>query len=159
MLSKITRADLLGIGFLVALGLLLLGSRGSGGAGGRLLKVKSLKDEIPVLRDREAVVHETFAILEYLEYLAPGHLPNEPAARARALTRFHESSELKAVGMRALAYLMRTPDEQRDEQVLAEHGRDLVAELDRWDGYARGAPFLAGEALSLADVAVPWAFT
>jgi len=46
MLSKITAADLVVIGLLVALGIFLLGSSGPDGAGGRLLTVKSLKSGI-----------------------------------------------------------------------------------------------------------------
>jgi hypothetical protein len=46
MLSKMTIADLVVILLLAGLGIVLLGSAGSGGAGGRVLTVKSLKGEI-----------------------------------------------------------------------------------------------------------------
>lgn len=48
MLSKITKADLVVIVLLVAFGIILLGSAGPDGAGGRLLTVKSLKGEVLV---------------------------------------------------------------------------------------------------------------
>src|SRR5690606_3296129 len=43
---------------------------------------KNPRGTIPVLTDADAVVHETFAILLYLESIHPGHLPKEDAARA-----------------------------------------------------------------------------
>lgn len=109
---------------------------------------------IPVLVDGETVVHETFAILLYLEEVAPGHLPGGRAERARALTRFFEADALKAAGMTALAYLMRTEEGERDPAVLASHGEALRAELSRWEGYLGDEPFLGGSAPGLADVAV-----
>jgi glutathione S-transferase len=109
---------------------------------------------IPVLVDGDAVVHETFAILCYVEHLAPGHLPAARAARARALTRFFEADALKAAGMTALSYLMRTAHAQRDPAVLARHGEALRAELARWEAYLDEAPFLCGERPTLADIAV-----
>jgi hypothetical protein len=48
MMSKITHADLLVIVLLAALGIVLIGGAGSGGAGGRLLTVKSLRGETQV---------------------------------------------------------------------------------------------------------------
>jgi glutathione S-transferase len=114
---------------------------------------------IPVLVERlddgDVAVHETFAILEYIEWRAPGHLPAAPRSRAAASTRFHESSELKAAGMRALAYLMRTSEDLRDAEILRRDGELLATELDRWEGYlANEATWLAGEGPSLADFAV-----
>jgi glutathione S-transferase len=109
---------------------------------------------IPVLVDGDAVVHETFAILCYLEYVAPGHLPEPPRERARALTRFFEAEALKAAGMTALSYVMRTAEDQRDPAVLASHREALRAELARWEAYLGDAPFLCGGAPTLADVAV-----
>jgi glutathione S-transferase len=109
---------------------------------------------IPVLVDDDAVVHETFAILAYLEHVAPGHLPAARAARARALTRFFEADALKAAGMAALAYLVRTEEDGRDPAVLASHGQALRAELARWEAYLGDAPFLCGDRVTLADVAV-----
>jgi len=46
MLSKVTAADLVVVGSLVALGIVLLLSGGGDGAGGRLLTVKSLGHEV-----------------------------------------------------------------------------------------------------------------
>ena len=113
---------------------------------------------IPVLVDYErgrVPVHETFAILEYIEWREPGHLPLDAYARARALTRFHESSELKAAGMRALAYLMRTPEAERDPDQLRADSEALTHELDRWQGYLDGGPsYLGGAEPNLADVAI-----
>jgi glutathione S-transferase len=109
---------------------------------------------IPVLVDGDAVVHETFAILLYLEHLVPGHLPAARADRARALTRFFEADALKSAGMTALAYLMRTDERQRDPAVLATHGEALRAELARWEAYLGVAGYVCGDQLTLADIAV-----
>jgi len=63
MLSKITLADLVIIGLLAGLGIFLLGSAGSGGAGGRLLTVKSLGGETLVHDLREDAELEIEGVL------------------------------------------------------------------------------------------------
>lgn len=98
---------------------------------------------IPVLTDGDAVVHETFAIMLYVESLAPGHLPADGPERARALTRFFETEYLKSASMKALASLMRTG-------ALGDT-TDLATELDRWDGVLAVDAFAAGSSLTLAD--------
>jgi glutathione S-transferase len=108
---------------------------------------------IPVLTDGDIVVHETFAILTYVELLSPGHLPAEKAERGLALTRFFEAEHLKAAGMNALAYVMRTEQAARDPAILEDHGAALRSELERWDGYA-ATGHVAGAAITLADFAV-----
>jgi glutathione S-transferase len=108
---------------------------------------------IPVLTHADAVVHETLAILLYAEWLAPGHLPEERGARATALTRFMEAEHLKAAGMKAFAYLMRTSEAERDPTVLREHATELRAELDRWDACLEDGWVAAGIA-TLADYVV-----
>ncbi|MCA9712708.1 MAG: glutathione S-transferase N-terminal domain-containing protein, partial [Myxococcales bacterium] len=66
---------------------------------------------IPILVDEGRPVSETFAILDYLERTRPAQalLPpaEQRAALARALTRLHQTAELKAAGMALFAYLMR----------------------------------------------------
>ena len=61
---------------------------------------KNPRGTVPVLSDGDAHVHETFAILQYLDWAYPQTplLPAEPVARARALSRLHESGELKGAG-------------------------------------------------------------
>ncbi|MCA9697528.1 MAG: glutathione S-transferase family protein [Myxococcales bacterium] len=111
---------------------------------------------VPVLSDGEAHVYETFAILEYLEwaYPEPPLLPTGAVARARALSRLHESEALKSAGMAAFAYLMRNPDP--DPATLAGLRGTLLEEIGRWeqrlgDG---GGPWISGERLGLADLSV-----
>jgi glutathione S-transferase len=108
---------------------------------------------IPVLSDGEAAVHETFAILEYLELSCPGpaYLPAERRARATALTRLHESVYVKDAGMAAFRQLMRAGEGEKPGPAL---WAELDAELARFDAYLEGAAFVAGEAISLADLAV-----
>jgi len=102
---------------------------------------------IPVLVDRGAVVHETFAILAYLEHArpTPAFLPEDDAARAVALTRFFETSYVKRVGMDVFGALMRgdnPPWSAFDE------------ELSRWEGYLGATRFASGDRIGLADVAL-----
>lgn len=111
---------------------------------------------IPVLEDDGAVIHETFAIVDYVErsYPDPALLPRERHALALALTRLHEANELKAAGMRLFAYLMKTPDGARDEPAVTTMQAALLDEAHRWERVYEETPFAAGHALSLADLAV-----
>ena len=111
---------------------------------------------IPVLRDGDAVLWETLAILEYLDlaYPDPPLLGEDPVTRARALNKLHESGALKQTGMALFAYLMRTPAEQVDAERRDAALAALVSELDRWEEYYAQAPWAAGDALSLGDISV-----
>jgi glutathione S-transferase len=110
---------------------------------------------IPVLRDGDVPVHETFAILEYLEHAYP-LIPLLPAgkARARALTRFHESEALKARGMQLFAQLMRAPESEHRSQPIRDMIRALDDELAHWERYYGEAAWAAGSEISLADLVV-----
>jgi len=109
---------------------------------------------VPVLSDGEAHVYETFAILTYLEwaYPEPALLPATPVARARALSRLHESEALKSAGMAAFAYLMRNPEP--DPAALAPLQRTLLDEIGRWEQRCDEKGWISGDALGLADLSV-----
>jgi glutathione S-transferase len=111
------------------------------------------RGSVPVLTDGDAVLTDSIAALEYLEwrYPEPELLPEGEAARARALDRLHESVALKRAGMHFFAWLMRASDdelEQRDAQA-----RDLAAELELWETHYE-AGWAAGDSLTLADLPV-----
>lgn len=108
---------------------------------------------VPVLVDDDAVLTDSIAALEYLEwrYPEPELLPEGAAARARALDRLHESVALKRAGMLFFGWLMRAPERelaQRDT-----HAAELVRELERWEVHYE-AGWAAGDELTLADLPV-----
>jgi glutathione S-transferase len=110
---------------------------------------------IPILVDDGCPVSETFAILEYLELTRPTPplLPaDRPATLARALTRLHETGELKTAGMALFAYLMRTPEEHVEPATLTRLRDAFVAELHRMEAALDEAPYLAGPEPTLADL-------
>lgn len=115
---------------------------------------KNPRGTVPVLSDGEASVYETFAILEYLEwaYPEPALLPTTRVARARALSRLHESEALKSAGMAAFAYLMRNPGPEPDK--LAPLRKALLDEIERWEQRCDGSAWISGESLGLADLSV-----
>ncbi len=111
---------------------------------------------IPILVDDGRPFSETFAILDYLERTRPTPplfpSADDPAALGRALTRLHETSNLKAAGMGLFAYLMRTPAEQLETERLGSLRDAFCTELERMeDALADG--FLAGAVPTLADLA------
>lgn len=112
---------------------------------------KNPRGTIPLLEHDGVVVHETLAIVQYVESWCPGPAlaPKTRAPAARALTRLHESSTLKDRGMALFAHLMRQGDGDRG----AELARAFETELDRWEGYYQADDFVAGE-LGLADLVV-----
>jgi glutathione S-transferase len=110
------------------------------------------RGSVPVLQDGAHAVHETFAILAYIEACVPGPplLPTERGAQARALTRFFETAYVKDTGMALLQHMMRSGDEERQRELVDA----FQAELDHWERYYGASSFCAGEALSLADIVV-----
>jgi len=111
---------------------------------------------IPVLMDGALVVHETFAILEYLDFAYPEVplLPLERATRALAITRFHESSNLKALGMSLFSYLRKTLQEERSADTIQSHVKELYRELDFWEAYYGESVWCAGAEMTLGDISV-----
>lgn len=110
----------------------------------------------PVLIDGDRVVYETFAVLEYVDFAfpAPPLMPADPMARARALTRLHESSHLRSLGMDLFSWLAETLEMQRSAGRMEAMVAALHRELTFWDRcYGQGA-WAAGDALSLADLSV-----
>jgi glutathione S-transferase len=112
---------------------------------------KNPRGTIPVLEHDGVIVHETLAIMEYIEAWCPGPslMPKDRAPAARALTRLHESAALKDRGMALFAHLMREGDADR----AAALARELEQELARWEAYYDVDDFVAGS-LGLADLAV-----
>lgn len=111
---------------------------------------------IPVLTDGDAVLCETLAIIEYLDgaYPDPPLLGEDRVQRARALDRLHESAGLKRIGMDLLAYLMRTPDQERDPDRMANNLHALHQELVWWERYYEDSQWTAGNMFTLADISV-----
>jgi glutathione S-transferase len=116
---------------------------------------KNPRGTVPVLEHDGVVVHETFAILEYLNFVFgdPGLLPVDRIPRARTLVRFHESAALKTTGMALFAYLMRTVDGGREPTLLRTMGQAFDDEVARWETYAIAGD-LPTEEPSLASIVV-----
>lgn len=107
---------------------------------------------IPALEvEGGALIAESEAILEYLEdtFAGPSLLPGSPLQRAQArfLARFHDLHLEPRV--RALFPLVR--DASRTPQRVSEAVAALQAQVDRLARLAQPAPWLAGEAFSVAD--------
>ncbi len=111
---------------------------------------------IPVLTHGDAVLWESLAILEYLDevFPEPPLMGTDRVTRARARNRLHESGGLKSKGMALFAYLMRTPNAERDASHLRELHRSFIDELSAWEQYYADSPWVAGDDLSLADISV-----
>lgn len=112
--------------------------------------------KVPTLKDGDLVVWESEAILRYLaaRYGAPAFWAGDPAERAvvdqwLAWT----ASALYRDWIDLFWRLVRTPPERRDA-ALIESLRARTAEHYAFlDGQLSTRPFLAGESLSLADIA------
>ncbi len=111
---------------------------------------------IPVLRCGDEVLTESFAMLEFIDfaYPEPPLLPLDKSGRARALDRFHESANLKSAGMDLFAWLMRTSEAERSEELFANKWDAFTRELSRWEAHLGEGAWTAGQALSLSDPCV-----
>jgi glutathione S-transferase len=120
------------------------------------LLTKNPRGTIPILCHGERVIHETLAVLEYLEsaFPQPPLMPRDLDGLARGLSRLHESAALKDAGMALFAYLMRTPVAVRDAARLADLVGALRRELDCWERHYTGVEWAVGSSLTLPDVVV-----
>lgn len=125
-------------------------------------KISPLR-RIPVLRDRErggAVLPDSSAIVAYLDaaYPEPALLPQDPWERARALwfEEYMDTDFAYRMGMgvfrpRVVHPMLGLPrDEALAQRILSEHAPRFYGYLD---GALDGRSFLAGDQLSLADIA------
>lgn len=117
--------------------------------------------KVPVLVDAQGqppvpfVLHESAAILEYLEEAYPGSgMPLFPGnMRGRALIRrlvCEADNYVAPVVNRLLSRVLFTPEAQWNEDKISAARSDCVEELDAWEPQLRGE-FLAGP-LSGADL-------
>lgn len=118
------------------------------------------RGQAPVLVDVDgAIVPESLAILAYLEacYPAPALLPaaTDGPALARALARMHEAEQLACAYEPLEALFVVAPADASPALREALRGAlaAVDAELARWEGRVAAAPFLAGDAFTLADCA------
>lgn len=119
---------------------------------------------IPVLTHGDAVLWESLAILEYLDFVQPTPplLGSDAHTRARALNRLHESDALKRAGMELFAYLMRAPENVPENGPEGGPGDERLAsllqafrqELGWWERTYGESTWAAGETLTLADITV-----
>lgn len=110
---------------------------------------------VPVWEEAGLVLWESHAILRHLGRGPAAALwPDEPAARARAdqWMEFTSTTLLPAfVGV--FWQVVRTPEAERSADVLAGHLAALDAATGVLEARLAEAPFLAGDALSLGDIA------
>lgn len=110
---------------------------------------------VPGLVDGELVLSESEAIAEYIEEIAPDPslLPGDAAQRARirSLSRIHDCwVEPQLRGLYA-----HVAPAARDDARVADHLAALRRRLQEFADYATPAPYIAGDALTIADCAWP----
>jgi len=111
---------------------------------------------IPVIEDGDTVVWESHAVLRYLatKYGPPSIYPPEPAARSHVerWLDWHVST-LAPVINPVFVGLYRTPPEKRDEIALASQIARLSTTMIWLDRQMANRPYVAGHALTIADLA------
>lgn len=109
---------------------------------------------VPVLTDGNVVLYQVLAILQYIErtYPEPALMPRAGSEAAKGLNRLHEAANLKDVGMRLFAYLMRHDAEERDPIRVDAMMSAFDHELGFWEQYYTQSKWAAGDNLSIADL-------
>lgn len=112
--------------------------------------------KVPVIDDGGVVVWESHAILRYLgaRYGAARFWPNAPGERARADAWMDWTAtclQPDFIG-RVFWAFYRTPEAQRDWQVIREGLARCARNFQLLDGILAQQPFLAGGELTLADI-------
>ncbi len=112
---------------------------------------------VPVLRDGDAVVWESSAIVRYLAArYGAGTLWNpDPALRAKADTWMAWAQTAPYREFIDLFWgFVRTPPEQRDMAAMRAANERLVKHLELLDRHLASQPYLAGEAFTMGDIPV-----
>lgn len=119
---------------------------------------------IPVIRDGEAVIWESNAIVRYLaaRHGAGGLWPEDPALRAEAdrWMDWQLTTAQPAMGPVFMG-LVRTPPEQRDLAAIRRQAQRLGETMQVLDGHLAGRRFVGGDVLTMGDVpvgCVAWRF-
>jgi glutathione S-transferase len=114
--------------------------------------------KVPVIDDQGVVVWESHAILRYLaaRYGAELFWPEQPARRARIEPWMDWSqSSFQPDFLNGIFWgLYRTPEPQRDWPAIRAALARCEAHTKMLDAMLAQRPYLAGEALSLADISV-----
>jgi glutathione S-transferase len=119
---------------------------------------RSPHGKVPALIDDGVTLYESSAIVEYLEdrYHAPALMPAEPAARARVRIEEIECVLYFGEAFGAVArQAFFTPPERRDAAALEAARAGVAGQLRTLEtrASAQGGEFIAGKALSRADLA------
>jgi glutathione S-transferase len=116
------------------------------------------RQQVPTLvyddGDGEIVVYESIATIRFIDDMHPEPplMPpmSEPRRRAEALMRIAEfQAKLDPRNIFGSVIFG-----GQDREQLGTRVDDLLGELDRWETYATGRTFLAGDQFTLADIAV-----
>mmetsp|Transcript_50182 Transcript_50182/g.83305 ORF Transcript_50182/g.83305 Transcript_50182/m.83305 type:complete len:387 (-) Transcript_50182:339-1499(-) len=129
------------------------------------VKALNARGLLPILKDGEVIVHETAAILEYIEMTFPQNpmlFFAERSLRARALTRFHEAQGFAEETMEFLTYVNAEKDMALQVRLarsgpLAERFHKSLTLFERYltgvAGYTE-PPYVAGDQITLGDFGV-----
>ena len=111
------------------------------------------RGQVPCLLDGDITIFESTAIVDYLDrrYPDPPLVPSDPAAMAltvRLVAEFHQKLDGTNIfgSVRFRGHRLAELGDRVDT---------LLSECRRWEGYLEAAgPFFAGEAFTVADIAV-----
>ena len=116
------------------------------------------RQQVPTLvydtGDDRIVVYESIATIRFLDDMhpEPALMPplGEPRRRAQAIMRIEEfQAKLDPVNLFGSVIFRRQSQAELQPRIAA-----LVSELARWESYATGQRYLAGNQFTLADIAV-----
>jgi glutathione S-transferase len=109
-----------------------------------------------VIRDQDVVVWESHAVMRYLaaKYGPESIYPTEPQVRSHVerWLDWHLGTLSPAITPVFIS-LYRTPEVERNADVLARQVSVLTKTLVSLDGQMSGRPYFAGEELTIADIA------
>lgn len=112
---------------------------------------------VPMLIDGDLVIWESNAILRYLcnRYGGERLYPADPAARSRVDQWLDWQLTTMAPATRPVAYaLLRTPEAERDIRTALALAEKLAQTWTLLDQQLASRPYVAGDGLSLADLAL-----
>ncbi|XP_046843045.1 glutathione S-transferase A-like [Xenia sp. Carnegie-2017] len=116
------------------------------------------RGQLPAFKHDDTILNESLGICHYLEDMFPNKgsklLPDNQKEKALTLQRVYETLTLQRKWQQVLYYLLYTPIDDQNKEVMKKNKTELIEELRHWENYLEkheGDFYLTGKEFTMAD--------